>query len=447
MRGHRRTPSGPQTAKAVFGDDSFIQTPAPTESVVPGRLEARFQEMGLDPVDLGKKLVGGTVKQAGMLAGGAAGMGEFAKDVVTGTPASEAVKAARVTAHKVEEPIAGFADRTFGKPESPLAKIADFIGLGPAVGDLAKGVEASEIQRGLAKLNPALHTEDVGGAANVAKSALQVDDISARRVGMPRDLQNDINLLGEERDWTHAVTTPGAEVTVESRNGSAEVRGRVIEGAADPVNGEGKAGRVLVEHEMEGRPVQRWYPATQVTPETPPVASNPFREPSAVTLHTPGAVVGAAVGGTAGSQADDKNPGRGMLLGALTGAVVGAGAGKFAKALAARPGVADDAISEALGAKKAFAGEVNPDEFVNVSKFALDPSGEARLRGEVDRVVERRVWPRSRRSPGRRPRPSPARWGSTRSTARWVGWMAPRCWRSETSSARTSKRWMGSTRS
>jgi hypothetical protein len=49
--------------------------------------------------------------------------------------------------------------------------------------------------------------------------------------------------------------------------------------------------------------------------------------------------------------------------------------------------VADDAISEALGAKKAFAGEVNPDEFVNVSKFALDPSGEARLRGEVDRVV------------------------------------------------------------
>jgi hypothetical protein len=57
------------------------------------------------------------------------------------------------------------------------------------------------------------------------------------------------------------------------------------------------------------------------------------------------------------------------------------------KGIASKPGVADDAISEALGAKKAFAGEVNPDEFVNVSKFAFDPSGEARLRGEVERVV------------------------------------------------------------
>jgi hypothetical protein len=137
------------TAKAVFGDDSFIQTPAPTESVVPGRLEARLQETGItDPIGIGKQLIAGGVSQAGMLAGGAAGMGEFAKDVVTGTPAAEAVNEARDVAHKVQQPIQGFADRTFGKPESPVEKIADFIGPAPVLGELAKVGEASELVKG-----------------------------------------------------------------------------------------------------------------------------------------------------------------------------------------------------------------------------------------------------------------------------------------------------------
>lgn len=103
---------------------------------------------------------------------------------------------------------------------------------------------------------------DTGG--NAPASPLEpgwrpLDDVTARRMGMPRDVQEGMNLMGEERRWHRAVTTRGAKVTLDDGT-----PGVVIEGATDPVNGLGKAGRVLVEHEYEGRPAQRWYPATEL---------------------------------------------------------------------------------------------------------------------------------------------------------------------------------------
>jgi hypothetical protein len=48
------------------------------------------------------------------------------------------------------------------------------------------------------------------------------------------------------------------------------MRGRVVEGATDPVNGLGKDAMALVEHEMEGSTVQRWYPALRLSPAERP---------------------------------------------------------------------------------------------------------------------------------------------------------------------------------
>lgn len=106
-----------------------------------------------------------------------------------------------------------------------------------------------------------------------------VDDVSAKRVKMPKDLQDDVNLLGEERAWMRAVTTPGARVLIggprESRlhAGAALVPGKIIRGAEDPVNGLGHKGMALVEHQMEGAVVQRWYQVLDLTPVGPGGAS------------------------------------------------------------------------------------------------------------------------------------------------------------------------------
>ncbi len=94
----------------------------------------------------------------------------------------------------------------------------------------------------------------------------RVDDLQAKRVGMPDDLKNDINLLADERDWMKAVKTPGSRVSLP--DGTV---GTVVRPAADPVNG----GRVLVKHEMEGQPVERFYNATELSPakaEAAPIA-------------------------------------------------------------------------------------------------------------------------------------------------------------------------------
>jgi len=106
-------------------------------------------------------------------------------------------------------------------------------------------------------------------AEPVAKPAGEaVDDITARRAGLPRELQTDLNVLAEDRAWMDAVTTKGARV--QHRDGFTGV---VVEPAADPVNGQQRDNMVLVEHEYEGRPAQHWYNATELTPEGGPAVS------------------------------------------------------------------------------------------------------------------------------------------------------------------------------
>lgn len=84
-----------------------------------------------------------------------------------------------------------------------------------------------------------------------------LDDVTARRLGIPRDLQDGINILAAERVWTKAMQTPGSEVVIRATG----VRGRVVRGVADPVNGREM---VLVEHEMDGMVGQRFYRPLQL---------------------------------------------------------------------------------------------------------------------------------------------------------------------------------------
>lgn len=65
------------------------------------------------------------------------------------------------------------------------------------------------------------------------------------------------SLIREERRWTDAVTTPDSRV----RHDAGWV-GKVIEGAEDPVNGEGRAGMALVEHDGK----QEWVSALKLSP-------------------------------------------------------------------------------------------------------------------------------------------------------------------------------------
>jgi len=90
------------------------------------------------------------------------------------------------------------------------------------------------------------------------------------------------------------------------------------------------------------------------------------------------ALAGGTAGAAVGAAIDDENRVRGALVGGVAGAAIGAGigSGAAAKKVAGRT------------AEAAARTDVDPDEFVNVAKFALDPTGEARLRAEVVRVVD-----------------------------------------------------------
>lgn len=92
-----------------------------------------------------------------------------------------------------------------------------------------------------------------------------VDDLEARRMGMPEDLADDVNLVNDEARWLRAVKTPGESVRVDGG-----VVGKVVEGAADPVNGTGKAAMALVEYEFEGQLAQRWHSALELEPAAAP---------------------------------------------------------------------------------------------------------------------------------------------------------------------------------
>lgn len=110
-----------------------------------------------------------------------------------------------------------------------------------------------------------------------------------------------------------------------------------------------------------------------------------------------GATARTGAGALVGAGVDDENRLRGAALGAaaanvpaLAGKLRGLGtAGRLD--LSSEParwhGTIDDAIQQTNAPRTPIeADEV--DDFVNVSKFALDPTGEARLREEVQNVVE-----------------------------------------------------------
>lgn len=126
------------------------------------------------------------------------------------------------------------------------------------------GVAAYEPRKPRRSAFVQLELADKGGlapATPLAPGWRGLDDITARRVGIPGDLQEGLNLLGEESAWQRAVRTPGSAVTLDDGT-----PGVVVQGAKDPVNGVGKDGMALVKHQFEGRPAERWYPATQITP-------------------------------------------------------------------------------------------------------------------------------------------------------------------------------------
>ena len=75
---------------------------------------------------------------------------------------------------------------------------------------------------------------------------------------IPDDLSGDVNLLDDERRWREAVSVPGSLV----KHDEEQWVGTVIELRGDPVNG----GKVLVEHHMNGQPVQRFYSALALSP-------------------------------------------------------------------------------------------------------------------------------------------------------------------------------------
>lgn len=98
--------------------------------------------------------------------------------------------------------------------------------------------------------------------------AASVDDLTARRLGMPSDLANDLSLQAEYSTWRRAVTTPGA--SVRHKDGFI---GSVVRGAEKPDKlGDDPRNMVLVEHEYQGQPAQRWYRALDLepAPEAPP---------------------------------------------------------------------------------------------------------------------------------------------------------------------------------
>lgn len=113
---------------------------------------------------------------------------------------------------------------------------------------------------------------------------------------------------------------------------------------------------------------------------------------------------GAGLGAGAGAAVDDEDRLRGAAIGAVAGGAAGAAAGpalRRARALG-REGEAgareatDAPSAERLPAEllqraeraASGAADVDPDEYVNVAKFALDPAGETRLREEVARVIQ-----------------------------------------------------------
>lgn len=112
-------------------------------------------------------------------------------------------------------------------------------------------------------------------------------------------------------------------------------------------------------------------------------------------------LAGAGAGAGVGAAADPENRLRGAALGAVGGGLAGAALGRPLNRRGAVPlkleppgsGQFRGAIEEALAARRTGlrlvgADDVNPDDYLNIEKFALDPTGEQRLRSEITKVVQ-----------------------------------------------------------
>lgn len=81
---------------------------------------------------------------------------------------------------------------------------------------------------------------------------------------IPQDLQDDINLLHDQKQWYNSLK-PNSLV----KHDTQKWTGKVIKTIGDPANN----GKTLVEHEMDGITVQRFYSPLELSPVlqmTPP---------------------------------------------------------------------------------------------------------------------------------------------------------------------------------
>jgi diguanylate cyclase (GGDEF)-like protein len=89
-----------------------------------------------------------------------------------------------------------------------------------------------------------------------------VDDIKARKLGLPDDLKNDLNLLRDVREWGRHITTPGNEVRLKDGTPGrvVSVRDGVVSPSGEIYGTDHALGKsILVAHEFEGGPVQRFH--------------------------------------------------------------------------------------------------------------------------------------------------------------------------------------------
>jgi hypothetical protein len=121
-------------------------------------------------------------------------------------------------------------------------------------------------------------------------------------------------------------------------------------------------------------------------------------ESGSATLGLAAHLGGTSAGALAGAKVDEEHPVRGAVAGGLAGAALGIAAGRALRGrttgepTAAETNAAiDDLIATTKRPKGATPGDVNVDDFVNVSKFSFtDAAGEARLRDTVRRLVAER---------------------------------------------------------
>jgi hypothetical protein len=326
--------------------------------------------------------------------------------------AEAAAHAAGVPEHEIEGFEQGFV--TASREFLTRRQATERVGMNPEAG----GLDASyfEVERGGAKPPPAAGPFTAALTKRMQK--LSDDAILSRYEEVATRMGAASERAGKEtQQWTRY--DPNVDA---SRSGTviSPRGGRAIGRVKDD-------GRILAE--LEGEWVRRGHDPADLlrAAKGPPVPDEvverqgiesesgaglaPRFDPSELGIARPsllGGITGTAGGAVGGAQVDEEHPVRGALLGAVAGGLLGAGAGRLLErgpggaiarnlanrrgAVAIRPEKASDqAILDAITEARApspTTGPINPDEFVNVAKFALDETGEQRLRAEVTRVVQ-----------------------------------------------------------